>query len=176
MRLIATRRVMAAARRPKVVAMSSASDYRANLAAAEASGDWIRAVELMTEARVLKLSLEPAAVEAAVRVCAASGQWRKAAEFSVPVLGTLSQETLMVRGCPAFWMRGSGRLEPARTAGADPVVRAERGSRGGCQGGRGVRLDGLGRPGHHQRRHPVGVPCSYPSSEVLPIDEPSIAG
>lgn len=49
--------------------------YASELAAAEVSGDWMKAFELMTEANVLKVSLPHASTEVAIRTMA-SGKGR----------------------------------------------------------------------------------------------------
>lgn len=48
---------------------------------AESTGDWVRAVELLTEARVLRVKLPASAHEAAARVAAEEGDWKQAASY-----------------------------------------------------------------------------------------------
>jgi hypothetical protein len=50
--------------------------YTASLLAAERDGDVMRTMEVVTEARVLKLDLPPAAIEAGIRTFAAGGSGR----------------------------------------------------------------------------------------------------
>lgn len=59
----------------------SSSEYVALLSEAESRGDWVRAVELLTEARVLRVKLPATAFEAAARVASDHGAWQQAASF-----------------------------------------------------------------------------------------------
>ena len=61
----------------------SPSDYALLLSEAEQRGDWVKAVELVAEARVLRVKLPAAGYEAAARAAAAAdqGDWQKAASF-----------------------------------------------------------------------------------------------
>lgn len=61
----------------------SPSDYALLLSEAEQRGDWVKAVELVAEARVLRVRLPAAGWEAAARAAAVAdqGDWQKAASF-----------------------------------------------------------------------------------------------
>ena len=61
----------------------SPSDYALLLSEAEQRGDWVKAVELVAEARVLRVRLPAAGYEAAARAAAAAdqGDWQMAASF-----------------------------------------------------------------------------------------------
>lgn len=55
--------------------------FAATLVSAERKGDLLAAVEAVTEARLLKLALPAAALEAGIRTFAAGGQWARAADM-----------------------------------------------------------------------------------------------
>ncbi|KAK9915800.1 hypothetical protein WJX75_004253 [Coccomyxa subellipsoidea] len=57
---------------------SDSASYAEQLEACEASGDWLKAVELLAEVRALNVELPGEAFEPAVRLCSQSGQWQKA--------------------------------------------------------------------------------------------------
>lgn len=59
----------------------TAESYTASLLAAERDADVMRAMEVVTEARVLKLALPREALEAGIRTFAASGQWQRAVDM-----------------------------------------------------------------------------------------------
>lgn len=59
----------------------TAADYALLLSQAEQERDWVRAVELVAEARVLRVKLTTESFEAAARVAADEGDWEKAAAF-----------------------------------------------------------------------------------------------
>ncbi|KAI8465081.1 MAG: hypothetical protein J3K34DRAFT_525634 [Monoraphidium minutum] len=60
---------------------STVESYTQTLLAAERDGDVMRVMEVVTEARVLKLQLPAEATEASIRTFAAGGQWQRAVEM-----------------------------------------------------------------------------------------------
>ena len=77
----------------------SSSDYALLLSEAERQGDWVKAVELITEARVLRVRLPAEGFEAAARVAADTGDWQQAATFLARAARAVSSDE---RGSPTL--------------------------------------------------------------------------
>jgi hypothetical protein len=67
--------------RCRTTAPHKTDTYTEALIAAEADGDVMRVMEVVTEARVLKHVLPPHALEAGIRTFAAGGQWQRAVDM-----------------------------------------------------------------------------------------------
>ncbi|GBF97943.1 hypothetical protein Rsub_10616 [Raphidocelis subcapitata] len=92
---------------------STADAYTQSLLAAERDGDVLRVMEVVTEARVMKLELPPAALEAGIRTFAEGGQWQRAVDMLEALAAAGRRAELSTSEAVFRALAGGGQAERA---------------------------------------------------------------